>query len=84
LPFLQAIGSQIGLSDPVFMRSQGREPLPNGSVEGLDADTVQELAMAWLAEAFSGRFRTWDDLAFLRKNWSGPIVLKGIQRVEVC
>lgn len=83
LPFLQGIGSQIGFSDPVFMKTQGREPLPNGSIEGLSEDEISELALAWLAEGFSGRFRTWEDLALLQKNWDGPIVLKGIQRVEV-
>ena len=36
----------------------------------------------WLQEAHSGTFRTWDDLAFLRENWEGPIVLKGVQTVQ--
>jgi isopentenyl diphosphate isomerase/L-lactate dehydrogenase-like FMN-dependent dehydrogenase len=40
------------------------------------------LGVQWLQEANSGLFRSWDDLAFLRANWDGPIVLKGIQTVE--
>jgi isopentenyl diphosphate isomerase/L-lactate dehydrogenase-like FMN-dependent dehydrogenase len=27
-------------------------------------------------------FGSWEDLAFLRANWDGPIVLKGIQMVK--
>ncbi|KAH9960187.1 FMN-dependent alpha-hydroxy acid dehydrogenase [Russula dissimulans] len=41
-----------------------------------------ELGMGWLREANSGTFRAWDDLAFLRRNWDGPIVLKGVQTVQ--
>ena len=41
-----------------------------------------ELGTAWLGEANSGTFRSWKDIAFLRENWDGPIVLKGIQAVE--
>ena len=40
------------------------------------------LGAGWLQEAHSGAFRTWDDLAFLRENWDGPIVLKGVQSVQ--
>jgi isopentenyl diphosphate isomerase/L-lactate dehydrogenase-like FMN-dependent dehydrogenase len=39
------------------------------------------LGVGWLQEANSGLFRSWKDLAFLRANWDGPIVLKGIQTV---
>lgn len=31
---------------------------------------------------FSGKPHTWDQISFLRKNWDGPIVLKGIQHVH--
>ncbi|EIM86183.1 oxidoreductase [Stereum hirsutum FP-91666 SS1] len=41
-----------------------------------------KLGMAWLAETNSGMFKTWGMLKFLRDNWEGPIVLKGIQSVE--
>jgi len=41
-----------------------------------------ELGIGWLHEANSGTFRSWDDLGFLRENWDGPIVLKGVQTVQ--
>ncbi|KAK9383531.1 FMN-dependent alpha-hydroxy acid dehydrogenase [Kockiozyma suomiensis] len=40
------------------------------------------VALAWLSQAFSGQHKSWEDLKFLRENWKGPIVLKGIQSVE--
>ena len=41
-----------------------------------------ELSTAWLDEVNSGKFHTWEDIAFLRENWDGPIVLKGVQSVQ--
>ena len=35
-----------------------------------------------ISEGNSGYFRSWTDLAFLRDNWDGPIILKGIQPVQ--
>jgi len=40
-----------------------------------------ELGKAWLAETNSGQFRRWEDVKFVRDNWDGPLVLKGIQSV---
>jgi isopentenyl diphosphate isomerase/L-lactate dehydrogenase-like FMN-dependent dehydrogenase len=40
------------------------------------------LSTAWLRQISSGTFRSWPDIAFLRENWDGPIVLKGIQAVN--
>lgn len=40
-------------------------------------------SISWIAEAYAGHFKTWEDLALLRSNWDGPIILKGIQSVEV-
>lgn len=31
---------------------------------------------------FSGASHTWDQLELLKREWDGPIVLKGIQHVE--
>ena len=47
-----------------------------------DAVLAMKLGGGWLEETASGRFPTWEDLAFLRDNWDGPIVLKGVQTVE--
>ena len=41
------------------------------------------LGKEWAFEVNSGVCRTWEDLKFIRDNWDGPIVLKGIQRVSV-
>ena len=43
---------------------------------------IATLGIAWSKE-IQGQFRTWEDLKFLRENWDGPLVLKGIQREEV-
>ncbi|KZP03497.1 FMN-dependent alpha-hydroxy acid dehydrogenase [Athelia psychrophila] len=42
----------------------------------------KEMGSAFLGECNSGKFRTWEDLQFLRDNWGGPLILKGIQSVE--
>ncbi|KAH9983711.1 FMN-dependent alpha-hydroxy acid dehydrogenase [Russula compacta] len=74
LPFAAGVGVQVGTSDPVFMQRMG----------GLAprARQAAQLGAGWLGEANSGLFRSWEDLAFLRENWDGPIVLKGVQTVE--
>lgn len=41
------------------------------------------LASEWMKQVNSGVYRTWEELQFLRENWEGPLVLKGIQRREV-
>jgi isopentenyl diphosphate isomerase/L-lactate dehydrogenase-like FMN-dependent dehydrogenase len=56
-----------------------RVRLAAGDQQARDAS---KLGIAWLREANSGAFRSWTDLAFLRENWDGPIVLKGIQAVQ--
>lgn len=56
-----------------------RARLAAGDEQARDAFT---LGISWLSEANSGNFRSWTDLAFLRQNWDGPIVLKGIQSVQ--
>ena len=32
----------------------------------------------------NGVFRSWEDVRFLKKNWEGPLIIKGILSVEVC
>ena len=50
---------------------------------GEQARRAFALGVGWLQEANSGLFPSWDDdLAFLRANWDGPIVLKSIQTVD--
>ncbi|KAK5202111.1 hypothetical protein LTR16_000339 [Cryomyces antarcticus] len=70
------IGDQTGFSDPVFRRKfadkHGKE------VE----EDVQGAALEWQKDVFSGAAHTWDQLELLKKNWAGPIVLKGIQHPD--
>jgi lactate 2-monooxygenase len=98
LPFIHGFGTQVGTSDPVFMKRFGLQPvqgqhpkwpydpkeedakLMNGDKEAM---AKALLGKAFLAECNSGVFRTWQDIKFLRDNWAGPIVLKGIQNVAV-
>ncbi|KAI0770659.1 FMN-dependent alpha-hydroxy acid dehydrogenase [Fomes fomentarius] len=49
-----------------------------------DAKTKKliELAGAWGGQAVNGVFRTWEHVRFLRQNWDGPLILKGILSVE--
>ncbi|MEU8912040.1 lactate 2-monooxygenase [Streptomyces nigrescens] len=67
LPFLHGVGTANYFSDPAF-RAGLAKPVhedPNAAVRhfvGMFADPA----------------KTWPDLAFLRENWDGPIVLKGI------
>ncbi|EDR13677.1 uncharacterized protein LACBIDRAFT_230911, partial [Laccaria bicolor S238N-H82] len=69
MPFAHGVGIQVGKSDPVFMARYGKQP---GVFFGRE----------WLKEANSGLYRDWEDLRFLRDNWEGPLVLKGIQSVH--
>jgi isopentenyl diphosphate isomerase/L-lactate dehydrogenase-like FMN-dependent dehydrogenase len=50
-----------------------------------DEKAVQEAAigMAWAQEVCSGRYRSWEELAWLQKQWEGPLILKGVLRAEV-
>ncbi|BCR95438.1 uncharacterized protein AKAW2_20378A [Aspergillus luchuensis] len=76
-PFLRAdsIGVELGFSDPVFRRHfkdrYGKE------VEE-DKGTA---AAEWTKIVFPGVSHSWEDLAFLKEHWEGPIVLKGVQSV---
>lgn len=98
LPFAHGVGIEVGRSDPVFMRMHGREAVPDNRPEWpYDARKIDKayaegdaqakenvfLGLKWLEEGNSGLYRDWEDLKFLRKNWEGKIVLKGIQSVRV-
>ncbi|KAJ4194761.1 hypothetical protein NW759_016477 [Fusarium solani] len=76
-PFLKGVGSQVGLSDPVFQEVFKRKN--GGRTVEQDPDAA---AHEWSADALSGKAHVWEDLELLKKHWDGPIVLKGIQHVE--
>jgi len=75
VPFASGIGDQIGFSDPVFRRKFKEEY--KQEVE----DDVFLASCAWENAVF-GAAHTWDQLALLKREWDGPIVLKGIQHVD--
>ena len=96
LPFAHGVGIQIGTSDPAFMATQQLPVRPrerpawpfdaaalDARVRAGDAEAQANarLGVRWLQQLNSGVFRTWEDVAFLRAHWEGPIVLKGIQAV---
>ncbi|KAJ5946048.1 hypothetical protein N7454_002887 [Penicillium verhagenii] len=76
IPFLKGTGCQVGFSDPVF-----RAKFEKRSGRPVEEDIVGA-AVAWLADVHMGQPHTWEDIAFLKEHWDGPIVLKGIQHVE--
>ena len=67
LPFLHGVGTANYFSDPAF-----RAGLAKPVHEDPDAAVMHFIGM------FADPGKTWPDLAFLRENWDGPIVLKGI------
>ncbi|KAK0446749.1 FMN-dependent alpha-hydroxy acid dehydrogenase [Armillaria borealis] len=97
LPFKHGIGIQVGTSDPAFMSTQDLEARPDERIPfpfdpaELDAKRargdeheiqMQMLGKNWSRQIHSGLFRTWEELAFVRKHWEGPLILKGILSVD--
>ena len=97
LPFGHGVGIQVGMSDPVFMARYNRQPIhqrPKFPYEPAEIDEMIAngdekmkegtfFGSQWVTECNSGQFRDWEDLKFLRDNWEGPLILKGIQSVHV-
>ncbi|MFJ5802515.1 lactate 2-monooxygenase [Streptomyces decoyicus] len=71
LPFLNGVGTANYFTDPAF-----RAGLAKPVHEDPNAAVMHFLGM------FADPAKTWPDLAFLRENWDGPIVLKGILHPE--
>ncbi|KAJ6113323.1 hypothetical protein N7523_006640 [Penicillium sp. IBT 18751x] len=76
VPFIKGIGCEVGFSDPVF-----RAKFETESGTKIEDDIVSA-SRAWLGQIFASEPHTWENLAFVRKHWDGPMVLKGIQHVE--
>lgn len=99
LPFFHGVGAQVGLTDPAYMAKFGLEPYPEDDhpphpydpvrleelIQRGDKDAAQRamLGKNWIGETTSGTFRKWEELAFLKQHWDGPLVLKGIMRPQV-
>jgi lactate 2-monooxygenase len=71
LPFLHGIGTANYFSDPAFQA---------GLAKPVQDDPAA--AVRHFIGMFADPTKTWNDLAFLRENWDGPILLKGIQHPE--
>ena len=67
LPFLQRMGLANYESDPAFLA--GLEKSPD--------DDPGASVLRWLT-MFGDPTKKWDDLVWLREQWDGPIVLKGV------
>jgi lactate 2-monooxygenase len=67
LPFLRRMGLANYESDPAFLAGLQKSPEddPGGSV------------LRWMS-MFGDPAKTWDDLVWLREQWEGPILLKGV------
>ncbi|KZP04741.1 FMN-linked oxidoreductase [Athelia psychrophila] len=71
-------GVEIGLSDPVFCAQWAAD---HGGKQPGEPGQLAASSPAWARTVFPGASHAWEDLAFLREHWKGPIVLKGIQTV---
>lgn len=71
LPFLKGEGLANYFTDAAFCAGLSKPP----------QEDLMAALMRWLP-MFSGTCQTWDNLWFLRENWDGPIVLKGIQHAD--
>ncbi|HEV3172730.1 MAG TPA: lactate 2-monooxygenase [Actinocrinis sp.] len=71
LPFLHGIGTANYFTDPAFLA-------------GLAKPVAEDLTAAVLrfVSLFNNPGTTWEDLAFLRERWKGPMLLKGIQHPD--
>ncbi|MFH9821077.1 lactate 2-monooxygenase [Streptomyces sp. NPDC017230] len=71
MPFLHGVGAANYFTDPAF-------------VAGLDRPVEEDLpaAVTHFFRMSGDPGKTWEDLAFLREHWKGPIVLKGIQHPD--
>jgi isopentenyl diphosphate isomerase/L-lactate dehydrogenase-like FMN-dependent dehydrogenase len=67
LPFLHGVGTANYFTDPAFQAG-----LAKPVHEDPNAAVMHFVGM------FADPAKTWPDLAFLRENWDGPIVLKGV------
>jgi isopentenyl diphosphate isomerase/L-lactate dehydrogenase-like FMN-dependent dehydrogenase len=67
LPFLHGVGTANYFTDPAFTA---------GLAKPVHEDP--NAAVLHFVDMFADPGKTWPDLAFLRENWDGPIVLKGV------
>jgi lactate 2-monooxygenase len=76
VPFFKGTGNAIGFSDPVFRRKFKEKH--HIEVE----DNIVLASEEWVTTCFSGAAHSWEHLEVIRKNWDGPVLLKGIQHPD--
>ncbi|GKZ30105.1 hypothetical protein AbraIFM66950_007799 [Aspergillus brasiliensis] len=76
IPFIRGVGNKLGFTDPVFRAKFEKET--GSTVE----EDIVGASKSWISQISSGQPQAWEKVAFLRKNWDGPLVLKGIQHVD--
>ena len=76
IPFAKGVGNQVGFSDPVFREKFEKK---HG---GTPEDNILLASHEWTSDIFFGSSHGWEELAFLKQHWDGPIILKGIQHPE--
>lgn len=62
--------------DPVFREKFNQKY--NSTPEASPLEASRE----WVGDVFSGAAHSWEEIAHLKANWDGPIVLKGIQHPD--
>jgi isopentenyl diphosphate isomerase/L-lactate dehydrogenase-like FMN-dependent dehydrogenase len=67
LPFLQRLGLANYESDPAFLAGLEKSP----------EEDPGAAVLHWMS-MFGDPTKSWDDLVWLREQWDGPIVLKGV------
>ncbi|UZJ56297.1 hypothetical protein CBS101457_005617 [Exobasidium rhododendri] len=78
--FYRGIGTEIGLSDPVFLKKLQEL--------GIDADKdIKAAGRTWIDQVWHGKAFSWKDITPIMEQWkriSGgkPFLLKGIQTVD--
>jgi isopentenyl diphosphate isomerase/L-lactate dehydrogenase-like FMN-dependent dehydrogenase len=71
LPFLHRMGLANYESDPAFLAGLDKAP---------DEDPTSSV-LRWMS-MFGDPAKTWDDLVWLREQWDGPILLKGVLHAD--
>ena len=71
LPFLQRMGLANYESDPAFLAGLEKSP----------EDDPGASVLRWLT-MFGDPTKKWDDLVWLREQWDGPLLLKGVLHPE--
>lgn len=76
LPLYKGASTALGFSDPVFRaKFQAKH--------GIECDDdVLKGAHAWEDTIFPGQAHSWPELEFLRREWDGQILVKGIQHAS--